>query len=96
MPNVILSDCESMSLPRYPSGEVEGRLRLKFADLSENYASEEKCAAWLFPEMTLDFSPLFDDKMPNYYEPKIVEENPTDQYRNLLIGKFLCILRRHL
>ena len=42
--------------------------------------------------MNLDFSPLFDDSdHARFYEAKVVETEATEQYKNLLTGKFLPI-----
>ena len=87
------SDCEQLSIPTYPH-EVEGRLRLRFDELRQTFNSTEQCAAWLFPEMNLDFSPLFDDSgHARFYEAKVVETEPNEQYKNLLTGKFLQICK---
>ena len=42
--------------------------------------------------MNLDFSPLFDDSgLASFYEAKEVETGPTEQYKNLLTGKFCTV-----
>ena len=44
--------------------------------------------------MNLDFSPLFDDSgHARFYEAKVVETEPTEQYKNLLTGKFSQICK---
>merc|ERR1712147_99254 len=78
------SDCEQLTIPTYPRQNIEGRLRLKFDELRETFNSTEQCAAWLFPEMNLDFAPVFDGDLSSFFEPKRIETEPSEQYKNLL------------
>ena len=66
---------------------------MKFDELRTTFNSTEQCAAWLFPEMNLDFAPVFDGELSVFFEPKRVETEPSEQYRNLLTGK-ICNPRR--
>ena len=62
---------------------------MKFDELRETFNSTEQCAAWLFPEMNLDFAPVFDGDLSSFFEPKRIETEPSEQYKNLLTGKIL-------